>query len=64
MPLDVVLSPSTLQGDPSGSSLGVVDIKTKVFVIIMSIYRVTIRVDSNLPLTSKQKLHFSMRPMY
>ena len=27
-------------------------------------YRVTIQVVSNLPLTSKQKLHFSISPLY
>ena len=27
-------------------------------------YRVTILVDSNLPLTSKHKFRFNMRPMY
>ena len=30
----------------------------------ITMYRVTHHIDSNLPLTSKQKFHFSMRPVY
>ena len=44
----------------------VISTSTRELSCIMAfstIYRVTIQADSNLPLTSKQKLRFSMRPM-
>ena len=36
----------------------------EVWLELQNIYRVTIQVDSNLPLTSKQKYRFSMRSTY
>ena len=37
---------------------------TKELLSFLNMYRVTIQVDSNLPLTPKQRLRFSKRPMY